>query len=443
MILSPSGLQEEVNKDKQSKAEAVKNDLLEQRITKTKVVEKPVEISTEQELTEEEADWLYNNLRQITEKYNSNTLSDSIDYTLKTPLKLGDTTVTAIEPSAGSKSYIWFEKGSTKWLISIDEKKGKQLITLLKINDKGTYYAEKLSQEDIKEFIKEADLTNLIDSIYEDTNVEKPESRRDQFEVQNKLQQKYGLKRTYKDIYNEFNKTTVETPIETKPVEKVIVPETTGEVKAIVPSEQLITQIQSSLPKQDEVSTGVETVKKLIEMLIPETVKDVVINGGTLEGTTVTNSKGEKFTVSVSLLNEESTLDTLQTSTGDIVNGKIVNEKPQFTSDTDLLKAAVADKGLIKYFRLELVNSEGKVVGTIPQLQALQEKFNEISLETIENYITFAEGDVSIAMPNIETPIEVPLEAKEEVKAEEAAEVCAPTRKVKERTTTTKKRNLR
>lgn len=156
------------------------------------------------QLTVEEADWLYNNIKQITDKYNSSTLADSADPNLKTPLKFGDTTVTAIEPRAGDKSYIWFERPTGKWLISIDERDGKQYLTLSKFNDKGTYYAQSISEEELQKLVDTSGLRSLIDSIYKDTNIKQPETRRDQFEAQNALQQKYGLKRTYKDIVKEL-----------------------------------------------------------------------------------------------------------------------------------------------------------------------------------------------------------------------------------------------
>ena len=156
------------------------------------------------QLTTEEADLLYNNLKQITEKYNSSTLANSIDPNLKTPLKFGETTVTAIEPSAGDKSYIWFERPTGKWLISIDKRNDKQYLTLSKLNDKGTYYAQRISEQDLQNLVDTSGLRSLIDSIYSDTNIKQPESRRDQFEAQNALQQKYGLKRTYKDIVKEL-----------------------------------------------------------------------------------------------------------------------------------------------------------------------------------------------------------------------------------------------
>ena len=159
---------------------------------------------TNKTLTSEEADWLYDNLKQITEKYNTSTLADSIDPTLKTSLKFGDTVVTAIEPRAGDKSYIWFERPTGKWLISIDEKNGKQYLTLAKFNDKGTYYTQSVSEEELQKLVNSSGLKSLIDSIYKDTNIKQPETRRDQFEVQNVLQQKYDLKRTYKDIINEL-----------------------------------------------------------------------------------------------------------------------------------------------------------------------------------------------------------------------------------------------
>lgn len=164
----------------------------------------PAAPMADNKLTSEEADWLYDNLKQITEKYNTSTLADSIDPNLKTPLKFRDTTVTAIEPRAGDTSYIWFERPTGKWLISIDERNGKQYLTLSKFNDKGTYYAQRISEEELQNLVDTAGLRSLIDSIYKDTNIEQPKTRQAQFEAQNALQQKYGIKRTYKDIVKEL-----------------------------------------------------------------------------------------------------------------------------------------------------------------------------------------------------------------------------------------------
>lgn len=166
--------------------------------------EQPI-VEDNKELTKEEADWLYDNIRPITERYDSSTLYDSIDPTLKTPLIFKDTKVTAIQPDAGGKSDIWFERPSGKWLLNIDELKGKEHLKLGKINDKGSYYIQQLSEQQLQKIIDDSGLRPLIDSIYKDTMIPQPPSRLEQFEIQNKLQQKYGLKRTYKDIYNEMN----------------------------------------------------------------------------------------------------------------------------------------------------------------------------------------------------------------------------------------------
>ena len=175
--------------------------------TEEVVVETPTIQETKEDinsLTISEADWLYDNLKQITQTYNSNTLFDSIDPNLKQVLKFGDTTVTAIEPNAGGDSYIWFERPSGKWLIKISEKNNLPKITLNKFNDKGTYYALTISEEEELKLIKESGLENLINGIFKDTNVKQPSTRVEQFNIQNSLQQKYGLKRSYKDIVNQL-----------------------------------------------------------------------------------------------------------------------------------------------------------------------------------------------------------------------------------------------
>jgi hypothetical protein len=156
------------------------------------------------ELTVEEADWMYNNDKKIFQKYNTSTLANSVDPTLKKPLVFGETIVTAIDPVVGYDSFILFERPSGKWKILISEKNGKPKVSLKQLNEKGTYYSLRISEETEKEIIAKSGLTNLIKSIYKDTNIKQPATRRDQFEAQNSLQQKYGLKRTYKDIVNEL-----------------------------------------------------------------------------------------------------------------------------------------------------------------------------------------------------------------------------------------------
>jgi hypothetical protein len=157
-------------------------------------------------LTVEEADWLYNNIKQISEKYNSYTLANSIDTELKTPLLLdgGKTKVTAINPQAGDETSIMIERPSGKFLIGITQRKGELHIELASLNDKGTYYSTRLGQEDIISKMKDAKVLDLIEEIYKDTNIPQPLTRVENFEAQNRLQQKYGLKRTYKDIVNEL-----------------------------------------------------------------------------------------------------------------------------------------------------------------------------------------------------------------------------------------------
>ena len=170
------------------------------------------------ELTEQEADWLWDNLRAIGERYNSSTLHDAMDYNLKEPLVMGDTTVTAIEPVAGDTSHIWFEvKDKNKWLVAIDQAKYDKNVKKVRVSKydpkRDAYYGVQTSEKAEAEFLDKAGLTNLIDSIWKDMNIKQPESRRDQFEVQNALGYKYGIKRTYKDIYNEMQGVKEATPV--------------------------------------------------------------------------------------------------------------------------------------------------------------------------------------------------------------------------------------
>jgi hypothetical protein len=257
----PSRLGSEIS----SKLEKLNEQLSTKEVTLTASVAPVVETKTEtpastdaKALTEEEADWLYNNLKQITEKYNSSTLADSVDPNLKTPLKFGETTVTAIEPRAGDKSYIWFERPTGKWLISIDQRDGKQYLVLSKINDKGTYYAQQISEEELQKLIDSSGLRSLIDSIYQDTNVEQPKTRRDQFDVQNALQQKYGLKRTYKDIINELKALEGVKPEETKATAAIEVSKTywTSSTPESI-KEELIADTSKSITSATEDDPGV------------------------------------------------------------------------------------------------------------------------------------------------------------------------------------------
>ena len=154
------------------------------------------------ELTEEDANWLYDNGSLIDKTYGTKTLFDAIDPELKIPITLGDTTVTAIEPNAGGKSHIWFKRPTGNWLMVIDSKSDNNVLTLAKMNDIGVYNAVSLSKENLKDTVNKAGLKDLIRSIYNDTNIKLPSGRKNAFETQNSLQQKYGIKRTYKDIVN-------------------------------------------------------------------------------------------------------------------------------------------------------------------------------------------------------------------------------------------------
>ena len=53
-----------------------------------------------------------------------------------------------------------------------------------KLNDKGTYYAQSTSEEELQKLVDTSGLRSLINTIYKDTNIKQPETRRDQFEAQ-------------------------------------------------------------------------------------------------------------------------------------------------------------------------------------------------------------------------------------------------------------------
>jgi hypothetical protein len=174
---------------------------------------KSTDVKVNSVLTEEEADWLYDNLKLITKTYNSDYLANSIETELKEPLIIGDTIVTHIEPEAGGKSSIIFERPSGKWMIQISEKNEKKRIDLYQWRDanvKGefSFYTTNNSTANDLKNIEKAGLLPLIEEIYKDTNVPYPGSRVKAFELSNSLQQKYGLKRSYKDIVNELKPTT-------------------------------------------------------------------------------------------------------------------------------------------------------------------------------------------------------------------------------------------
>jgi hypothetical protein len=167
-------------------------------------------------LTEEEADWLYDNLKLITKTYNSDYLANSADIELKEPLIIGDTKVTHIEPDPGDESSIIFERPSGKWMVKISEKNGEQRLTLSQWRDanvKGefSFYGTNDSRANDLKNIEKAGLMSLINSIYKDTNVPYPDSRLEAFELRNSLQQKYNLKRSYKDIINELKQPVTNT----------------------------------------------------------------------------------------------------------------------------------------------------------------------------------------------------------------------------------------
>lgn len=220
-IIFPQGFATDKAKMPTRFAEWLQETLLEEfglvtelNTTKTGLISKSVNVNKEtiqqpvsnNVLSEEEADWLYNNIKEITIKYDSSTLSDSRDFNLKSPLIFNDTVVTAIEPNAGDNSFIWFERKTTgKWLIQISERKDKMYLQLAQINEKGTYYPKSISEEKLQELVKESGLSDLINNLYEDMNIKQPKTRRDEFEIQNQLGYKYNIKRTYKDIYNELN----------------------------------------------------------------------------------------------------------------------------------------------------------------------------------------------------------------------------------------------
>jgi hypothetical protein len=440
LIISPSGLQGEQSEDEASAdlAEDMKKEFeLAAGFTVEKEVEvKPAEVPTlnkvaNAELTEEEADWLYSNLRQITEKYDSTNLSNSIDPTLKTPLKFGDTTVTAIEPSAGGKSYIWFERPTGKWLISIEERKGKPFVHLLKINDKGTYYVEKLSVEELQQAIESSGLEKLVDSIYEDTNVEKPESRRDQFEVQNALQHKYGLKRTYKDIYNAFNKATTETkPAADKPFTF------TDDGKVAVKPEGL----KAIIPKQNKPTSlkeGVQQVKNLIGELVSQFADKITLPNVTREGVTFSNAKRGDFTLEAVIQRESIIDDLLNAVSAKAEKGKdAVEGGVLFDNVVELLNEAMKMPTFKQALTIGLYQSGSYLTPT--EVSDLQEEFNKLALQSLQNYINFVEGATSMEVTVQASPVITQIVTEqEEQKAEETKEQCeipskgrnAPTKK--------------
>jgi hypothetical protein len=166
-------------------------------------------VSIDKKLTKEEADWLMDNLKLITKTYNSSTLYGTIDIELKDPIIIGETKVTHIAPDVSGNPSIIFERPSGRWMVKIEEKKGNLFTRLYKwadYNKKGefSFYGSEDSQANDKVNIEKAGLNPLIQQLYTDTNIPDPGTRLGQFEAANFLQQKYGLKRTYKDIVNQL-----------------------------------------------------------------------------------------------------------------------------------------------------------------------------------------------------------------------------------------------
>lgn len=175
-------------------------------------------VSIDKKLTKEEADWLMDNLKLITKTYNSSTLYGAIDIELKDPIIIGETKVTHIAPDVSGNPSIIFERPSGKWMIKIEEKKGNLFTRLYKwadYNKKGefSFYVSEDSSANDKLNIEKAGLNTLVEKLYADTNIPDPGTRLGQFEAANFLQQKYGLKRTYKDIVNELKGTQPQAPV--------------------------------------------------------------------------------------------------------------------------------------------------------------------------------------------------------------------------------------
>ena len=175
---------------------------------------KPIKATTQPtvpvgELNQIEADWLMSNLKLITETYNGSNLATSKDIELKQPIIIGDTKVTHIDPEAGGTPSIIFERPSGRYMVKLETKQDKMFPRLYIWKDANVegdfsfYQSNDSTANDI------ANLTNvglnpLMEELYKDTNVPDPGTRLGQFQTSNALQQKYGLKRTYKDIVNEL-----------------------------------------------------------------------------------------------------------------------------------------------------------------------------------------------------------------------------------------------
>jgi energy-coupling factor transporter ATP-binding protein EcfA2 len=165
--------------------------------------------STTNALTQEEADWLMDNLRLVTETYNSSTLYGSKDIELKQPIVIGDTKITHIDPDAGGTPSIIFERPSGRYMVKLETRNDKMHLSLYKWSDamgtgESSFYASSDSSSNDRANLEKAGLNPLMEKLYADTNIPDPGTRLGQFQTSNALQQKYGIKRTYKDIVNEL-----------------------------------------------------------------------------------------------------------------------------------------------------------------------------------------------------------------------------------------------
>jgi predicted NAD-dependent protein-ADP-ribosyltransferase YbiA (DUF1768 family) len=165
------------------------------------------------ELTEEDVKWLRANRGLIETTYKSSNLFGARDTELKTPLFFDNnkTKVIRIDPDPAGTSRIIFERDAKTWMVKLEEKDNKVSPRLYEWKDvygegNFSFYATDGSTASDLENINKSGLIDLINQLYEDTNIPDPGDK--QLIVSNALQQKYGLKRTYKDIINELNPTT-------------------------------------------------------------------------------------------------------------------------------------------------------------------------------------------------------------------------------------------
>ena len=168
-----------------------------------------VEGKVSNQLTEEDVKWLRANLRLIETTYKSRNLFGARDTELKTPLLFDNnkTKVIRIDPDPAGTSAIVFERDAKTWMVKLEEKDNKVSPRLYEWKDvygegNFSFYATDGSTASDLENINKSGLMDLINQLYEDTNIPDPGDK--QLIVSNALQQKYGLKRTYKDIINEL-----------------------------------------------------------------------------------------------------------------------------------------------------------------------------------------------------------------------------------------------